>query len=545
MEIHNRQHTLKQTLLSLIVIGLTANSHIVLANDSDELEELRAMVQELSQKMKMLERKSEIKEQASELKKKETPVLKASDKGFAIESADGKNVIKFRGLLQSDYRSFSSGANDVRLRSNNRAGNLDATGFHDANDTALVRRARPIIEGTLFGRYDFRFSPDFANGVVQIFDAYVDARFDPAFKIRIGKYKPFVGLERLQTGSDIKFVERSYVTNAILPNRDIGISLFGDFYKEKLSYAIGVNNGVVDAGNSGTGAEFDSNKEVTARVFANPFKDTTHVLSGLGFGLAATYTNIDGEKNLNFTDTSNADASRNGLPAYLTNSQQVFFRYGPATVAHGSRFRISPQAHYYYGAFGLIAEYAQVEQEVSLATAGGSLAAGGGGTTPSGIVANTNKKLSHDAWQVAASYLITGEEASFKGVKPKRDFDLDKGGWGAWELVARYSEMNLDRATFKNQAGQFAAQAGADLTGSTNQAYADGSKSAQSAHSWATGINWYLNSNAKIQLDYEYTTFDGGAAVNNSNTGPGNGSGSNIKDREDEKALLARFHVNF
>ena len=433
----------------------------------------------------------------------------------------------------------------MRLRSNGHAGNLDATGFHDANDTDLIRRARPIIEGTLFVKYDFRLSPDFANGGIQIFDAYVDAKYNSAFKLRVGKYKPFVDLERLQSGSDIKFIERSYVTNAILPNRDIGMSLFGDFYKEKLNYAFGVNNGVVDAGNISTGAEFESNKEVTARIYANLFKDTTHILSGLGFGLAATYTNIDGEKNLNFTDASIADASRNGLPTYLTNSQQAFFRYGPATVADGSRFRISPQANYYYGTFGVIAEYARVEQEVSLATAGGSLATGGGGTTSSGIVANTNKKLSHDAWQVAASYLITGEEASFKGVKPKHDFDLDKGGWGVWELVARYSEINLDSDTFKNQAGQFAAQAGAGISGSTNQAYADGFRSAQSAHSWATGINWYLNSNAKIQFDYEYTTFDGGTAINNINTRTGNTLGNNIKDREDEKALLARFILTF
>ena len=134
----------------LIIAGLISNSHIVLANDSEELQELRGLVEELKQKVKKLERKSEIEEQAAEIKKKETPVPKASDKGFALESADGKNVIKFRGLIQTDYRSFSNGANDVHLRSNGRAGNLDATGFHDANDTDLIRRARPIIEGTLF-----------------------------------------------------------------------------------------------------------------------------------------------------------------------------------------------------------------------------------------------------------------------------------------------------------------------------------------------------------------------------------------------------------
>jgi phosphate-selective porin OprO/OprP len=147
------------------------------------------------------------------------------------------------------------------------------------------------------------------------------------------------------------------------------------------------------------------------------------------------------------------------------------------------------------------------------------------------VTPNTNKKLSHDAWQVAASYLLTGEDASFKGVKPKQDFDFDKGGWGAWELVARYSELNLDDDTFKNPAGTA-------FTG----AYADLSTSAKSAKSWTTGVNWYLNSNAKIALNYEYTTFDGGAGVG---TTAINSTGSNVRDREDERALLARLQVAF
>jgi phosphate-selective porin OprO and OprP len=524
----------KKIVIALVLSGIISSPVTTFANDSTELEELRALVQELSQQVKVLARKGEVAEEDAVAAKKTTPVVKASSSGFGLESADGKNSIKFSGLLQADYRSFQDGANDVRGRSNNRAGNLDpATGFHDANDTALLRRVRPTIQGTLFGKYDFRFTPDFAGGSASAVDAYLDARLDPAFKIRAGKYKPFVGLERLQGGGDLKFVERSYVTNAILPNRDLGVSIYGDIFGDKLSYAFGVNNGVVDGGNISTGTEFDGSKEVTARLFATPFKDETNALSGLGFGIAGTYTNIDGERNLDFTNTSAADATRNGLPSYLTDGQQTFFRYGGTAVADGKRTRITPQANYYYGPFGLIAEYARVSQDVSLLNSG----TGNGSTV---FVDGSSKKLTHDAWQVAASYLLTGEDASFKGVKPKSDFDLDKGGWGAWELVARYSEINLDSDTFKNKAGVIAADNGTSLT----SAYSDLSKSAKSAKSWVAGVNWYLNQNAKIQLNYERTSFDGGAAVNNAIGNPGV-AGSNIKDRETEEAILARFQVAF
>jgi len=511
--------------VALLSAGILSSPAIANANDSNELEELRALVQELSQKVKVIERKDEINEEAAVAAKKETPVVKASANGFGLESADGKNSIKFSGLLQADYRSYQDGANDVRNRSNTRAGTLDANGFHDANDTALLRRIRPTIQGTLFGKYDFRFTPEFAGGSASAVDAYIDARLDPAFKIRAGKYKPFVGLERLQGGSDIKFVERSYVTNAILPNRDVGVSVYGDVFGDKLSYAVGVNNGVVDGGNSTTGNEFDGSKEVTARLFATPFKDDANALSGLGFGIAGTYTNIDGERNLDFTNTSAADATRNGLPSYLTDGQQTFFRYGSASVADGKRSRITPQASYYYGPLGLITEYARVNQDVSLLTNTTSNA-------PSVIAANSSKTLSHDAWQVAVSYLLTGEDASFRGVKPKNNFDIDKGGWGAWELVARYSEINLDSDTFKNK------NTGSFSTGT----YANLSESAKSAKSWTAGVNWYLNQNAKVQLNYSHTSFDGGAGVGITTV---NAAGTNIRDRQSENALLARFQVAF
>lgn len=518
-------HHKRRLIAALTLSGLISSPTVVLANDSTELEELRAKIQELDQQIKILARKNEITEEAAVAKKKETPVVKVSDKGFGIESADGKNSIKLGGLIQYDYRNFQNGANDIRNRSNNRAGNLDENGFHDANDTWLARRLRPNIQGTLFGIYDYRFQEEFAGGSASVVDAYIDGRFNPAFKVRVGKYKPYVGLERLQAGADLKFIERSYVSNNILPNRDQGISVYGDVLGEKLNYAIGYNNGVVDGGNASTGAEFDSDKEFTARLFATPFKDDVNALSGLGFGIAATTTNIDGERNLDFTQTSAADGTRNGLPSYVTNAQQTFFRYGGATVADGRRTRITPQASYYYGPFGLITEYARVNQEVSLLTSTTSNAS-------TAFIAGSNKKLTNDAWQIAASYLLTGEDASFKGVKPKNDFDVDKGGWGAWELVARYSEMNIDSDAFKNKAG----------TSFSTGTYANLSESAKSAKSWTAGVNWYLNTNAKIQLNYEHTKFDGGAGIG---TTAINAAGTNVRDRENEDSLFARFQVAF
>ena len=528
---------------ALLATGLLSLPYSANANDSTELEELRGLVQELSQQVKVLARKGEINEEAAAASKKETPVVKASSSGFSFGSADGKNEIKFRGLIQADHRSFSEGANDVRARTNDRAGTLNADGFNDAEDTSLLRRVRPTIEGKVAGKYGFRFTPEFAGGSASVVDAYVDANLSPAFNIRAGKFKSSVGLERLQGGGDIKFIERSYVTNAILPNRDLGISVYGDILDKKLNYNVGIVNGVADGGNISTGTEYNGEREYTGRVFTTPFIDSDSALAGLGFGIGGTWTDFRGEKNLNFTDTSSADATRNGLPSYVTEGQQTFCRYGSGVVADGERIRWSPQASYYYGPFGVIAEYARVSQEVSKASGGSAAGGGAGGNTI--ITADSNRKLKHDAWDIGASYLLTGEDASFKGVKPKNDFDLDKGGWGAWELVARYSEINLDSDTFKDANGAYKRDANDSSFSNTNSAYSDLSKSAKSAKTWTAGVNWYLNTNAKISLNYAQTSFDGGAGGGNGTASSINASGSNVKDRPDEKALLARFQVAF
>jgi phosphate-selective porin OprO/OprP len=521
----------------LLTAGIISSPIISYAADSKELEDLRAQVEELKQAVKVLDRKNEIVAEDAVAAKKKDAVVKASEKGFAIESADGKNTVKFNGLLQADYRFYDQGANDVRGRSNGRAGPLDAEGFRDANDSALLRRVRPTIQGTLGGKYDYRFTPDFGGGTTTVVDAYIDAKFSPFFKVRAGKFKSFVGLERLQSGADIRFVERSYVTNAILPNRDLGIAVHGDLFSEKLNYAVGIVNGVADGGNITTGTEYNDAKEWTGRLFATPFKDEVNALSGLGLGLAATYTDFRGDRNLDFAGQSVAlsggsvDATRNGLPSYVTEGQNTFFRYGSNVLADGERLRVSPQAYYYNGPLGVIGEYAWLKQDVAITSVGANT------TTPTSIEPGTHKTLNHNAWNIGATYVLTGEDNSFKGVKPKNNFDFDKGTWGAWEAGLRYSEINIDDDTFKNPSGAYGTE------GSTNtSAYANRTISAKSAKTWTAGINWYLDQNTKFQLNFINTSFDGGALIGG---GTAAGSPANIKDRADERAILGRLQISY
>ncbi len=65
--------------------------------------------------------------------------------------------------------------------------------------TQILRRVRPTFSGTVYKYVDYFFRPDFGQGTTVIYDAYLELTYFPAAKVRVGKFKPPVGLERLQS----------------------------------------------------------------------------------------------------------------------------------------------------------------------------------------------------------------------------------------------------------------------------------------------------------------------------------------------------------
>jgi phosphate-selective porin OprO and OprP len=310
------------------------------------LEELIQRIDEQEQKILVLERKLEIKEEAEKTAAGSAATVRADSRGFALRSADGKNQLRLRGVMHFDGRNLT---------------NDDPNGV---TDTWQATRVRPIVEGTVGGIYDFRFTPDFGQGRTVIQDAFVTGRFNPAFQVTAGKFKSPVGLERLQSANDIRFVARAFPTN-LVPNRDLGLQVGGKLVDSRVDYAVAFFNGSNDGASSEAFGDVDINddKEWAARVFAHPFAESeSFALRGLGLGLAATYTDQDGT------------TAQPLLPTFRTPGQSVFFRYrtgATPTVADGERVRIAPQFYYYVRSFGLLGEYTQVSQDVARTTAAG------------------------------------------------------------------------------------------------------------------------------------------------------------------------------
>lgn len=376
------------------------------------------------------------------------PITAAWRDGLFLQAAGNAFELRMGMLVHADGRFALDDAGDA------------------VTSTFLVRRARVVLQGRLLQRFEFSLVPDFVAGLQ---DAFVEARFSRAFRIRAGRSKVPLGLERLQSASRQLFFERALPT-ALVPNRDPGVQVLGDLAGDVVSYTVGVMNGATD----GTTTDTDTNdgKDVAGRLVVRPVaRRPESPLAGLGFALSGSRGNHP------------------GLPVVRTPLlQQTFLSYDGATGA-GIRVRYSPQVFYYYKAFGGFGEYVRSTQPIRRG--------------------DVTADVAHTAWQVAASWVLTGENATDRGVRPRHNFAFGADGPGAVQIAARYHTMSTDAR---------AIVLGLATPGSS-----------RTAGAFTVGVNWYLNPYFKYVVNFERTVFDDGA------TGA----------RPTEHALVFRTHLEF
>jgi phosphate-selective porin OprO/OprP len=305
-----------------------------------------------------------------------------------------------------------------------------------------------------------------------------------ALQFKFGKFKSPVGLEWLQADSWTFFNERSLVTN-LVPGRDLGILASGSVFGDSVNYSAGIMGGVPDGATSNN-TDFDNDKDVVGRVYAAPFKNTgVTPLQGISVGVSGS---LGREK------TASGRTS-----GYKTDGQQTFFGYASTVVADGQSWRVSPQGEYRYGPFGLLGEYVLSTVNVRPSATG------------------AKAELRNNAWQLAAGYVLTGEDSSYNGVAPRKNFDPAAGTWGAFEIVGRYANLKIDDAAFP--------------------LFASASTNADEATSMGLGLNWYLSKVVLFKFDYLQTKFDFAPIAP--------AVPAAVLLRQDEKALITRFQISF
>lgn len=453
------------------------------AATASTIETLRNQIAELDEKLRILERKQENADETNTAAFKAIPSIKADDKGLTVESRDKSYQFRLRGLLQTDYRSYlDTEQNKSAAAANN----------PDQNDGFVLRRVRPRFQGRLWENLTFEFTPEltWSNNTnnVRIIDTWANYRFFDELNFKAGLFKTPVGLERFQSGAATLFPERGLSTN-LVATRDLGAEINGVTWDKQLTYRLGIFNGAVDSDDARGNANLDEGVDVAAGIFVEPFKNNGPVwVQGLGFGVAGSVGDNDGP----FTGQ--------GRLRYRSGGQDSFFDTNTANfVFDGEHYRINPQIYYYNGPWGFLGEYIYSSQDFARANNAGLT-----GT------------IETSAWTAQLSYVVTGEDASFTGVKPLKPFSLKEGGgFGAVELGARIGSVAIDGDAFKTIGGSVLA-----ATGSADEALAYGGV-----------VNWYLNTNTKFQLSYEHTAYNGYLG----------GAG----DRPDEDVITGRFQLSF
>jgi phosphate-selective porin OprO/OprP len=381
------------------------------------------------------------------------PVVGFQD-GFFVQSANGDNRLVFGMIGQMDGRFSLDDPSPIV-------------------NTFTIRKVRPTFSGRVARYFDFKFMPDFGNGTTVVQDAYFDIRFSSKFRVRTGKDKTPVGHELLLGDAYLLFPERA-LASSLVPNRDIGVAVQGDLAGNKVFYAGGVFNGVPDGSSTTTELDTNNGKDLAGRIVVNPFRNPqtpNGALNGLGFQIGGTTGKEVG-----------------ALPSFRTSAGQTYFSYAAGAAASGTRTRITPAVFYYYRAFGGYAEWFRSSQSVTRNA--------------------LQTDVTNTAWEVTASYFLTGETATAGITRPKVTFDPANRKWGALQIAARYTALTVDRAAFD------AALAGAGAS--------------RDARSFTLAANWYPTSYIKYYATFERTTFGGGVAP-----------------RPDENVILFRTQLAF
>ncbi|MCL4218842.1 MAG: hypothetical protein KJ052_17805, partial [Candidatus Hydrogenedentes bacterium] len=385
-----------------------------------QVESLRQQVYELNKQLRQLEVQLEEDKKTEAEKAKQLPKIKVDSDGLAIGSADGAFQLRVRARAGYDIAWFDQDDELVRAVGDEQ----DGTGF---------RFARIRLQGKLYDDFNFLTEYDFAGesgeDTPKFRDVYLEYTAIPygggrEMSFRAGHYREPFSLEELTPIPYRTFVERS-LANVFVPSRNAGLqlsdALLGEPKKERLTWAVGAFKDT-DDWPSGNDSDEDQGYQITGRVTGLPwYSDDGRKL--LHLGVAYSLRNPDGAR-VNY--------------GVRPESRLAQFRYiDPDNLPQSFRLRdaraddvdlLGLEAATVLGPFSLQGEYIRSDVET---TFGGDLA--------------------FDGYYVQASYFLTGENrpyrndrGSFDRVIPERNFNWKmRDGWGAWEVTARYSSVDL------------------------------------------------------------------------------------------------------
>jgi phosphate-selective porin OprO/OprP len=431
-------------------------------------------------------------------------------------SGDGRFTLAIRARVQADFAGYSQDS-------------THPAGFAGANDLSsgsVVRRAYFGIEGKAYSdfSYELRFNaggsdggsfgasgvPNAGEGDPLLNKAVISYTGIPNVHINVGVLEPAFMMEGTTSSANLMFMERPDFENIAADTFGAGDSRrgvevgwaktdtfwAGDNVTATATFSGGKtgsaqNHGsVATAGAPGNG---DENTQVLGRVTDRFWSDgISNIQLGGSFGkvlYSGSNGNADGgSQSLNLRDRPEIRVDGTRLIAT-----------GGINAKTADMWAVDLEGNFENFYFG--GEYARFTLDRQCGAI--NAAAGCASTT------NVADHPTFYGWALEGSWILTGETKAysasalnnevggFQGPIPSRPFSLSGGSWGAWELVARYTDTNL------NWNPSQTAIAGTQLAGVLGG----------EERIAALGVNWYLNRNIRIMLQDNIVSVSKGTAA--------------------------------
>jgi len=232
-------------LLGILFTTITTN-----AQQNDDLINILLKKNVISQKeADSLRADQAIKEQARKDKE--------NQHGITI----GSRALQISGLIQTEYEGFQQ------------------TGV---NNTFLLHRARLDVKGDINDNWNYEVYTEFA-GTTKLLDAYTTYKIADFLKFTAGQFKVPFSLESLIADSQLEFIDRSQVVNALAGRssdvignqngRDIGIQVTGSFAKVDDHYLFDYTLGVFNGAGYDVTTDNNNHKDIVGRFTIHPIKN--------------------------------------------------------------------------------------------------------------------------------------------------------------------------------------------------------------------------------------------------------------------------------
>ncbi|HEY0300421.1 MAG TPA: porin [Rhizomicrobium sp.] len=406
-------------------------------------------------------------EDRGRIEKAEQPIWSIAGGRPTVTSSDGRFSLAIRAIGQYDLAYFMQGAG---------ARQFAAANGPDLSSGGNWRRAQLGIQGKVFGDWNYFLNYDFGGGASsgnelqgRIQQAYVEYAALAPWYFRVGAIPVSSNLEDATGAGDVIFLERNAPSDlsrslAAGDGRDaIAVVYAADTLFASLAYT---GNKVAE-----TTLFFDEQQAVVARG-AKLFSidgDTKVLVSGAGSwvfrGPDAT-AGAGSARNITLQDGPELTEDDNSIRLVTTGALNTSSAWNYGLEAAGEWRNFYAQAGYF--GFG-------VDQ----------MAAGA-------------PTLNFDGWYAQATWIMTGESrpynvanGAFANPKPRIPFSLDGWGPGAWELAARYSDLDLN-----------------DHAGVLGAALPAGGIRGGDQRIVTVALNWYPNNALKFSLQWQNIDVD-------------------------------------